>query len=387
VQLLPSDTLVLASDRPETVDAPDATPDYVGPVNPTSVTLAKLCVRRPVGSALDLGTGCGVQALLMSEFAQQVVATDVNPRALHYLAFNALLNGVTNVEPREGSFFEPVAGERFDLIASNPPFVVSPDSRYAFRDSGLSGDDVCREVVRGAGAALSEGGFATVLVNWVGRQREDWAVVPGHWLDGIGCDGWVLHNAAEDPLRYASVWNQLLRRSDPQAYAAALDRWGDYHAGLGAESLHYGAVILRRRTGANWAAFDELPAGSLYAAGEQVQRVFAAHDFTGSHRDEDLLRERFTLAGGHRLDQVARLADGEWSIENALLCLTEGIPFEGAVDAYTLQVLAACDGRRTLGGAFDEVATAAGIDHETFAETGLRLVRRLLQLGFLVRAD
>src|SRR5205085_7429757 len=121
--------------------------DWVAGIHPPSVTLAKLTVRRRVARALDVGTGNGIQALLASRHARDVVATDLNARALGMADLNARLNGIGNIEFRRGSFFEPVAGERYDLITVNPPYVISPEARYAYRDSGLLGDTVSREAV------------------------------------------------------------------------------------------------------------------------------------------------------------------------------------------------------------------------------------------------
>ena len=84
----------------------------------------------------------------------------MNARALAYAKFNAALNGVGNVETRLGSFFEPVDGEQFDLVVANPPYVVSPESAYLFRDGGLRGDAVSEHVVRHAPASLAPGAFA-----------------------------------------------------------------------------------------------------------------------------------------------------------------------------------------------------------------------------------
>ena len=111
--------------------------------------------------ALDLGTGCGAQALLASQHAEEVVATDVNGRAVEIARLNARLTGI-ELDLREGSWFEPVGDELFDLIVSNPPFVISPDSAFVFRDAGLVGDAVSRNVVRGAAGRLRVGGHATI---------------------------------------------------------------------------------------------------------------------------------------------------------------------------------------------------------------------------------
>ena len=96
---------------------------------------------------LDVGTGCGIQALQAAEHADRVVATDVNPRALELTALGAALSGIDNVELREGSWFEPVAGEQFDLIVSNPPFVISPENDFVYRDGSGGRDEVSQLVV------------------------------------------------------------------------------------------------------------------------------------------------------------------------------------------------------------------------------------------------
>ncbi len=130
-------------------------PDHVLGISPAATSLAQLTVRDPVDSALDLGTGCGVQSLHLAAHARRIVATDVNTRALWITGLNAELNGVstgstTGIDLREGSFFEPVADERFDLVVTNPPFVISPATgeRLVYRDSGLPGDRAVEHIVR-----------------------------------------------------------------------------------------------------------------------------------------------------------------------------------------------------------------------------------------------
>ncbi|HVN60654.1 MAG TPA: methyltransferase [Gaiellaceae bacterium] len=389
VQLFPFEGLVLASDRYDALEEPGASADYVGNVNPTSITLGRLTTRRPVETALDVGCGCGVQALLAARHAKSVLAVDLNPRAVEFTRFNALLNEVDNVECGVGSFFEPAEGRRFDLVLANPPFVVSPDARFTFRDGGLAGDAVCELIVGEAPDYLEEGGFAHVLCSWASRTGEDWRAAPTRWIEGRGCDAWVLHHRSEDPLAYAAAWNQLVRSSSPDAYPAALDRWLDYYAELGIESLEYGAVTLRRRdAGPNWLRLDELPEPMTTQAGDHVLRAFATQDYLlGLPEPEAALADAFTLADDQRLDQTMRLAGGEFVVERTLLRLDRGLPFEGAVDGYGLHVLTGCDGTRPLGELLDEVAAGAGLDRDTFVASSLVVVRRLLELGFLVPPD
>ncbi len=148
-------------------------------------SLAQLTLREPVGRALDLGTGCGVQALHLSGHADEVVATDVNPRALAVTAFNAALNDV-RVDVRDGSLWEPVADQRFDLVTTNPPFVISPATteRLVYRDSGLPGDRVVEDIVRGARRRSLDGRAGAR--SWrTGRSRAPTGrgLAAGGWLD------------------------------------------------------------------------------------------------------------------------------------------------------------------------------------------------------------
>ena len=156
LSILPSDDLLLARDFRTAVTGVANRPDYVPGAGPASIVVANLTVRRPVESAFDLGTGLGFQAFLAARHARRVIATDVNPRALSIAALNARLNGIGNVEFRRGSLFEPVEGCQFDLIVSNPPFVISPRAEYCYRDGGgcgassTAGDTLSEQVVRGA---------------------------------------------------------------------------------------------------------------------------------------------------------------------------------------------------------------------------------------------
>ena len=122
-------------------------PDQVLGVGAASLTLAAATPRDAVPRTLDLGAGCGIQALLAEDHSSTVVATDSNPRATALTVLSAALNGV-EVDARTGDLIDPVADQRFDLVVSNPPFVIGPGARYTYRDAGLDGDDVSRRLVQ-----------------------------------------------------------------------------------------------------------------------------------------------------------------------------------------------------------------------------------------------
>lgn len=382
VRLVPFDPLVLACDRDDA-----GGPAYVAGVHPPSVTLANLTVRRHVGAAADVAAGCGVQALLAAAHSDRVVATDVNPRALRFLAFNALLNGAANVECRLGNLFEPVAAERFDLVTCNPPYVVSPESLYLYRDSGLEGDAISRETVRRAPELLAEGGFAHVLVSWIRRQGEDWRAPLVRWLDGSGCDAWLLHSGSEDPLTAASTWNSPRKLEEPDEYERALDSWLAYYERLGVDTVAYGAVILRRRAGGrNWIRADDVLASAVGPSSDLVLRVFENQDYLETLPDDHtLLSGAFRLVERHRVEQVVRIRAGRYEVESTLLVLEDGLEFRGPVDGLVVDVLAGCDGRRPLGELVDEAARGHELSPAQAREELVPVVRRLLELGVLDR--
>ncbi len=157
------DDLYLASDaRAHGEDAVlppgDGTIALVGAAFPT----------RPVGRLLDLGCGSGTCALLLARRAAHVVATDLHARALDLTRLNATMNGLDNVETREGSLFDPVRGETFDLIVSQPPFIPQPigAARSTFLYGGSRGDELPLALIATLAPHLAPRGRALLLVEW-----------------------------------------------------------------------------------------------------------------------------------------------------------------------------------------------------------------------------
>jgi SAM-dependent methyltransferase len=381
VRLVPHDDLVLASDR----DDAEAGRLHVPGVQRPSATLAHLTLRRPVRSALDVGTGLGIQALLLARHAGQVVATDVNERALAYAAFNAALNGVTTIELRHGSFLEPVAGERFDLAVSNPPYVVSPASELVFRDGDLAGDGVSEHVVRALPSVLARQGLATVMVSWV-SHKEDVCAEPRAWVEGSGCDAIIVHTSSEDALTTAAAWNRD-ERDDPDAYAQRLDEWIAYYRQEGIEAIAYGAIVLRRTGRTPWVQELRLPPGRLAPASAHLERVLAAKDARTAGLWDRLPDVHLALAPAAGVELTHRFADGAWQAESPVLALADGLGFRAELDGATLAIVQRLDGSRPLADVLREVAADSGRDAGRVTEAGVALARRLLELGFATVQD
>ena len=381
-RLVPHDELLIASDH---AAAAEGHADHVPGVHRPSVALAHLTVRGQGERALDMCTGNGIQAILLAAHAEHVVATDVNPRALAYAAFNAALNGARNVETREGSFFEPVEGEQFDLIVANPPYVVSPESAYLFRDSGMQGDAVSEHVVRATPASLAPGGFASVLIAWA-LDPEDPAQRPRGWLADSCCDAFLLHTSTDDAIETATVWNRdLLDR--PDAYAEALDRWLAYYRELGIEQLGYACVVLRKRAdgAAGWMEPQHLPRAALRPAGPHVRKLFETHDRLAELDSGDgLLDRRLRVVDDAVVTQETRFAGGRWHSDSLTLRLEAGLPFSAELDPPTARLVRGLDGSKTLR---DALADAVRGGRHAEREAGLAVAREMLEGGFLELVD
>ncbi len=375
--LEPFEGLLLASD----LSAARNKKAHVLQIGPATRTLAALTVRLPVEATLDLGTGSGIQAFLAARHSERVVGTDVNARALRVARLNAALNGVENIEWRQGDLFEPVRDEQFGLVAANPPFVVSPVHELTYRDGGLAGDEFSRQAVTGAARHLHEGGFASVMCNWVSEPGGERLATPRRWLEGSGCDVWVLELATEGPVTYAMLWNGLRGRS-PAAVARAAEPWlADYRA-RGIEAISTGAIVIRKRTGKNWARLDELGIPARGEAGPHIERVFAGQDLLDSLDDERMLLTLALALAPETLLVERRLPGG--ALERARVTVEQGIPLPGRVPVAAAPVLAALDGRRPLGDVVDTAARSAGVSPEALSAECLPALRDLLARGLLV---
>ena len=380
LRLTPHAGLLIAHDTHQPGDLRE---DSVLGLTNSARTLASMAMRNPVGRTLDLGTGCGVQALMAASHSDHVVAVDLNFRALWLTDLNCRLNGITNVECRTGDLFGPVSGETFDLIVTNPPFVISPSREYLFRDSALDEDGLSRAVVTEAAGALAEGGFAHIMCNWVARKDEPWSAAVESWIDGRGCDALILYYDTLEPLRYAAAWNEDLA-SDTDRFATTLDAWLDYYRRRGIDAIGMGAVVLRRRTAeSNWVKTAELARGHSGAAGEQVRRVFAAQDVRAAATGQFSPLDHRFAAVGHRLQQVLTFRDGAYTAEDAAILLDDGLGLRNRVPPQALHVLLRMDGSRTLGELVAETAEETGLDVESLTPSAVSCVEELFELGFL----
>ncbi len=379
--ILPGSELVLAGDWP---GLPGQTlhRDHVLGDNATAAILSHVTVPGHVGSVLDLGAGGGVQALAAATRAEEVVATDISARAVAFARFNAVLND-RSIECLQGDLFEPVVGRRFDLIVSNPPFVISPESSFTYRDSELGGEGIAQAIIRGVPDHLNEGGFCQMLCNLARHgDEDDWQGRLEALMTAAGLSAWAIVLDIIDVGDYAAGWLRQAMVRDPQRMSEELERWLDYYSERGITDVIWCALTMRMRSDIpRWFDVTKLEGRLEEPAGAQIRRCFEARELLSGSSDDDLLAMRPRIDPDTRLEsEMAPQPDG-WEVVSSRLIPAGGLPFGGAVDAEVANMLVRCDGTRTLREVLTESAATAEISPDQMITGGLTLIRRLLTTG------
>lgn len=380
--LFPMGKFVFAADHTRKIDSSAA--DLVLWPNPTSRLLSRFTVRRPSRATLDVGTGSGFQALLAVEHSDTVVATDLNPRAAAFAAFSAQLSGIEGIEFLVGDGFAPVAGRKFDLIVSNPPFFLTPAENYLFCDNPLELDQMCRKFAREAPSHLNEGGYFQMIGEWAGIEGEDWRERLSDWFEGTGCDALVLKGYSQDPAEYAEEHIRSMTAAsdeDPRLY----DSYMNYYRKHRVVAIHGGGVAMHRRSGTNWMLMEEVEHTPKDAFGDLVAEIFARRDFLLAHeRDDQLLSLKPKLCPQARLEQAFQPGKEGWELQDLTLRIPKGInPFMGLQPAVA-EFLMRCDGQRRLEDIVSDFAAKVSTPREQVQRECLEAVRKLIERGFLL---
>ncbi|MBT2422880.1 class I SAM-dependent methyltransferase [Streptomyces sp. ISL-22] len=353
-------------------------------VGGASTTLAGITVRTPVASALDLGTGSGIQALHAAQHATRVTATDLNPRALHITALTLALSGAPAADLREGSLFEPLKnGETYDLIVSNPPFVISPGARLTYRDGGMGGDDLCRSIVQGAGERLNEGGFAQFLANWQHVEGEDWQDRLRSWVPS-GCDAWIVQREVQDVTQYAELWLRDAgdHRGDVAEYQARYDAWLDEFEARKVKAVGFGWITLRKTSAAvPTITVEEWPHPVEQPLGDTVRAYFDRLDYLRARDDAALLADHFKLVPEVVQEQVG--LPGAEDPEHVVLRQNRGMRRATKVDTVGAGFAGVCDGSLSAGRILDAIAQLMGEDAVLLRDRTPAQIRLLVEQGFL----
>ena len=398
----------VTSDLGELVTGRALAPDHVLGVGGAGLTLAGLTPRTRVRTALDLGCGCGIQTLYLLRHSEHVVATDISARALAFTAFNAALAGVSvtgapdagsepvlgsgRLELLRGSLLEPVVGRRFDLIASNPPFVLTPP---AVREAGLplmeyrdAGGAILPGLVTGLGEHLEPGAVAVMLGNWEHRGTGSWRDAVAAWVPEE-LDVWVIERELQDPVEYATMWLRdggLTPERDAEGFDAALEAWIDDFEACDVRGVGFGYLIVHRprRPREPWHLLEEVTTSGQGVLGPHVAEVLEVREQLAGLDDEAVADLHPLLAPD--VTEERHLIPG--AAEPTVILLRQGGGLGRALRASTAVAALAgvADGELSVGQVASAVAALSELNAADGAALRVEMVeaaRHLLTTGFL----
>lgn len=319
----------------------------------------------------------------------EIVATDTNERALTFAAATARLNGMS-WDLRRGSLFEPVAGERFDLIVSSPPFVVGTGALdYIYRDSGTVGDRLCQNLIEQAGDHLAPGGTAQIMANWIVRDPENWRDRVQGWLAGSGLHAWVVQREFADPISYVSLWTSDAGEP-PEDAARRGGQWLDWFDAEGIAGVGMGTITLRAPGAGEQRPpehiLEEITGADEALTGPEVEAFFARREYLHHTSDAQLLAARLSTAPVFLEEQSLPGAHG-WQVVGAAVRRPGGPAAVTGVDEVSRALFAGCRGEVPLGALVHLLAAHHGVDADALADAAMPVVREAIGRGILYQAQ
>jgi len=215
--------------------------DPVMYLSPDSVDLFHV-TPQPRGRVLDLGCGSGIQGIMASSFATEVVGVDVNPRAIRFSRFNAQFNGVRNIRFVQGSLYEPVKGQQFEVIVANPPFIpAATQNRLLYRDGGASGETILSQIITESANHLTKEGKLFTVTDLFDLEKYEKKL--SCWWKGGPADILVLKGAIVPKFYYA--YGHIRPHLSYSNYVQELDCW--LQCLKNKNSIAQGFIVIYRR--------------------------------------------------------------------------------------------------------------------------------------------
>lgn len=336
--------------------------DFVMGVGGATRTLLDLIPPGHVGRALDVGCGSGAITVFLD--ADRVIGTDIDGRALEAAEVTCHISGFRKMEPgvwregdriiefRQGSLLEPVQGQRFDLIVSNPPFVIGGVG-HTHRDSPFEADGLTRALLEGLAPLLNAGGRALVLTSWLINEGERWQERLMPWLPVHDVSAWVAQREVLDLDQYVEVWGD-----DAAVPAADRVAWRGRLAELGCTHIGFGWIVLER-SAVRWVQLEDIGGATRVPTGAEVAEQLAAFALQPSALD--MLTSSLVFRDSHWRGAIA-------------------------LDPFVAGLLERIRAGHTLGEAIELVAVAMPVDADDLMAHGLAWTREALNMGYLAFA-
>ncbi len=209
-----------------------------------SLGLVNTAPRDPANHLLDLCTGSGVQAIVASRYAKEVIGVDVNPRAIRFSRFNAQLNGIENVTFLKGNLYDAVHGRSFDGILANPPFVPSPVYDLGFRDGGRQGEEILAQIISNASQHLRPLGKLHIVSDLVDLNNYESKL--SHWWKGGPAQTLILHTADRNEVLFSVPHSHAPFGQDFKSYNQEIERWINNFRRARLTAVNFGYILIHR---------------------------------------------------------------------------------------------------------------------------------------------
>ena len=350
ISIDPVGELFVAADRLEGYDSTDAEApsDFVyPPITAQTTRFLRLMPRERCDSALDIGTGSGILALVAaSDFATAVTAVDIAERSVRFARFNAALNNLASVRALHGDLYDPIGREQFDLILAHPPYVPAFETEYVFRDAGEDGEQITRRIIAGLADHLRPGGqffCGCMMTDRRGapleqRLRGMLGAASGEF------DVIVAQEKTIDPI-------QFFARQARQGFAPidGVARWQETVDRLEIEQMVVASLLMQRRESQRPVVTSRRALSPVTSSADLqwLARWLVATESWGPEDVRRLLGSRPRTLPRTELRSRSMLHDGQWSVAECLLVTLAPFAVEASCPTWYATLLQFCDGRMT----------------------------------------
>jgi SAM-dependent methyltransferase len=374
--------LWIVSDR--VVPAPEAMmpggPDLVYPtVTPSAQVFLRFLPRRECARFLEVCAGCGPAATLAAEFAMQVVASDIDARAVDFARYNARLNETPSFRGVTASLYEKLSGE-FGVVAAHPPYMPSDGPVEVFYGGGIDGTDLLRQLIAGLPGRLEPGGlfYAVAMIpegeafSAEGRVRQ--------WLG----EGASQHDVFLFPLHERTLIEAAYEAAAKLGKGMdAVSRYRRTLLEMGHRGFVYGALVVRRHRGEERAIQVRRKIAERCSWRELLWCVDWETGIKDASLAETFLQSE--ICTGRELEVQVSHRAGPEGLEAVSFRAIARYPFEMESQLQGwMAMLLGMAGRRQTGAALMEAAQQAGLIHpETPVDEFVRLLAMFVSGGFL----